>query len=300
MPRSWLAAFALVIGCSPQVIPLVPSDGDGGSASSSGGAASMGVTSVDISTTGADSSGSSSSDNPFILNPDGGGCGEGGGVFECDIWAQDCCATDKCVPWANDGGHAWNAFRCVPVAPDPAAPGEPCIAELGPVSGFDDCDATSICWNVDPDTLEGRCVPQCVGAELSPVCPDGTACVIANEGVIALCLDRCDPVMPSCVEGEQCLPIDGDFICSPTMVEPNQPGDPCSFSSDCWPQGECAPGAEVAGCGAAGCCTPYCNHLDGSGATLCAMLDPAMVCEPLYPAGDEPEGLEHLGTCRLP
>ena len=74
----------------------------------------------------------------------------------CSTFAQDCPPGFKCMPWASDGGNSWNATRCVPIAPDPNAPGEPCTVEGSGVSGLDDCDGTSMCWDVDPDTLEGR------------------------------------------------------------------------------------------------------------------------------------------------
>ena len=58
-------------------------------------------------------------------NPDTGGLEP----FDCDIWAQDCPEGEKCSAWANDGGGAWNATRCVPVDDDPDQVGEACNVE---------------------------------------------------------------------------------------------------------------------------------------------------------------------------
>ena len=79
----------------------------------------------------------------------------------CSTFAQDCPPGFKCMPWASDGGNSWNATRCVPIAPDPNAPGEPCTVEGSGVSGLDDCDGISMCWEVDPDAVEGHCVSIC-------------------------------------------------------------------------------------------------------------------------------------------
>ena len=49
----------------------------------------------------------------FILPDDGGT-----GVFECDLWGQDCPDGEKCMPWASNGG-TWNATRCSPVVDSP-------------------------------------------------------------------------------------------------------------------------------------------------------------------------------------
>src|SRR6187431_2409029 len=70
-------------------------------------------------------------DAGFIQDPDGGGVS-----IECDGWAQDCQAGEKCMPWANDGGMTWNAMRCSPLAPDPALAGEACTVEGAAFSGI--------------------------------------------------------------------------------------------------------------------------------------------------------------------
>jgi hypothetical protein len=136
-------------------------------------------------------------------------------LYECDAWLQDCPDGMKCAPFDNTGQGVWNALQCVPVDPDPAQPGGPCHAQGSGTSGIDDCDHGSICWNVDPDTLEGTCVAQCQGTVVDPSCPDGSACAIANAGVLTLCLQTCTPALEDCPPGETCHPIGEVVVCVP-------------------------------------------------------------------------------------
>lgn len=136
----------------------------------------------------------------FITDPDGGGVS-----IECSTWDQDCADGEKCGPWANDGGPVHNATRCVPLAPDPMAPGDPCVVEGSGVSGIDDCDIGVVCYDVVEKSLEGTCVEMCSGSEDSPTCPEGAWCNITNDGVLALCMpnDLCvDDGVCQCMCGE--------------------------------------------------------------------------------------------------
>src|SRR5690349_13167900 len=122
--------------------PLVASDGD----TSTGGDASTSPTTTgvppDPSTTFPGTSvGTTMTTTTTSVDVDTGilDTGEIGGDFipvpdwpfgdECDIWEEDCPEGYKCMPWANDGGNAWNATRCSPIAPDAHAPGESCTVE---------------------------------------------------------------------------------------------------------------------------------------------------------------------------
>jgi hypothetical protein len=91
------------------------------------------------------------------------------------------------MPWADDGGTEWNATKCSALDPDSKAPGEPCTAEGSGVSGVDDCEEGSMCWDVDPDTLQGFCVAFCIGTEANPSCADPElVCTILD--FLPLCL----------------------------------------------------------------------------------------------------------------
>jgi hypothetical protein len=167
------------------------------------------------------------------------------------------------MPWANDGGSVWNARRCVPLDADPKHPGDSCIVQGNAYSGWDNCDIASMCWHVDPDTLEGVCVAFCTGTEQDPVCDDPSLrCNICNDGVLILCLPHCDPLLQDCPDGEGCYWVADKFVCSPDISGPDagSAGDPCEYSSACDPGLQCFDAQYVPGCaGPAGCCAPYCD-----------------------------------------
>ncbi len=195
----------------------------------------------------------------FITDPDGGGVN-----VECDIWAQDCDEGEKCAPWANDGGSAWNATRCVPVDVDPVGVGETCVVEGSGVSGIDTCDFGSMCWDVDAETNEGTCVALCEGSPEAPTCaPEGTACSIANQGVLILCLPICNPLADECGDGEGCYSVGDAFHCAPDASgDGGGAGEPCEFVNACEDGLLCLSGDTVPGCNADACCTPTCEDGD--------------------------------------
>jgi hypothetical protein len=216
-------------------------------------------------------------------------------VIECDMFLQDCPPGEKCMPWANDGGEVWNATRCSPVADDPAGVGEPCMVEGSGTSGIDSCDYGAMCWDVDPETNEGTCVPFCMGEETNPTCPEGSVCAISNEGVLILCLPTCDPLLQSCPDGQACVPWSDTFICVPHESEgAGGPGDPCEFVDACEPGLVCMTEL-VPDCMAAGCCTALCDLTDPMPPCL-----PEHVCMPWFEPGTAPPGLENVGVCALP
>jgi hypothetical protein len=241
--------------------------------------------------TGSDSS--SGNEGSFIVDPDGSVCS-----CECDVWAQDCPRGEKCMPWVNDGGNAWNAVRCSPIDPDPAAPGEPCVAEDSGLSGRDNCELGSMCWGVDPDTLEGTCVGFCTGSEDAPVCGPDDRCSISNDGVLILCLPACDPVLADCDAGEICRPlaVQEDWVCMPAGGELAGYGEPCEDLFDCGAGLHCVPAQQMQGVAACtpeatSCCTAFCDVTDGPAGCPDAALGQA--CFEYY--ADPPLG-ETLGV----
>lgn len=253
-------------------------------------------------TTSVDSGPASTSDDG--LGDDGGfieptsGCGAGledgylahcGVGIECSAFEQNCPEGEVCRPWANDGGEAWNARRCVPVFPDASQVGEVCSVEGSGVSGIDTCDFGLMCWDVDMDTLEGTCAQLCAGTVDSPSCvdPDDT-CVVANDDALSLCLPTCDPLGPECGDGFGCYPgSDEMFVClrEGVAVEVGEVSHP-----------QCAPGTfwaseeAVAGCVEdEPCCAAYC-HLEDPKA-----CGPTADCVPFF----EPTVPSHasLGYC---
>ncbi|MEM7151455.1 MAG: ribulose phosphate epimerase [Myxococcota bacterium] len=210
---------------------------------------------------------------------------------ECNTFAQDCPAGEKCTPYADDGGGAWNSTHCTPIADSPSDIGEPCIVEGSVASGIDNCVEGAMCWNVDPQTLNGRCIPLC-GCD--PLCesPDDT-CSFQNEGVLSVCIPVCDPLLQDCPENEACYPVDDSFICAlDASGEGGGVFDPCEFINACAPGLACINGAAIPGCGGAGCCTPFCEL--GGPASQC----PAGTgCQAWFEPEAAPPGLEDVGIC---
>lgn len=227
----------------------------------------------------------------FIEDPDGGGVS-----VECSVWDQDCDDGEKCAAWANDGGSSWNAARCVPVDADPVGPGETCTVEGSGTSGIDNCDAESMCWAVDTETNEGTCVALCEGSPGAPTCaPEATACSIANNGVLILCLPICNPIADECGEGQGCFPVGEFFQCAP-VAGGGEPGDPCEFLNACDDGSACVNPTQVPGCDGNGCCSSYCDLTAEDPGCLAGQE-----CLPWYEMGQEPDAcLEGIGFCGTP
>lgn len=217
---------------------------------------------------------------------------------ECDIFAQDCPMGEKCMPWANDGGTAWNATRCTPIADNPGQPGDECAVEGSGVSGIDDCELASMCWDVDSETNTGTCVAMCTGDESNPVCEDPqTTCVTVN---VILCLPVCDPLLQDCADGQACYGIDDDYVCAPDASgEMGVFGDPCESINACDPGLFCAGAAGVPNCqGSIGCCSEFCDLDEPSGDAQCSGQAGGQECLALT---ENPQpGFEAVGGCFIP
>ncbi len=231
----------------------------------------------------------------FITPPDGGGVSN-----ECDIWAQDCAEGQKCMPWANDGGNSWNATKCSVLDANPAQPGDPCTVEGSGVSGIDNCDISSMCWNVDGETNMGVCVGFCEGSEQNPTCSDpDTGCSVSNEGVLILCLLFCDPLLQDCSMTEACYGEENGFFCSPDASGGDEGGygDACEFLNACDAGLFCAEAVSVPDCvDAAGCCSEFCDLTDP--AAMC--MGQGQECTAWYAEGQAPPGYEDVGACVIP
>lgn len=306
VPRAALLFASLLLGCSS----LIDLEGDAstgepgpqGTATTTGVPATTGVPTTGLPTT-PDSSGaeltsstdsipdeSSTTDDTvgsqFLIDPDGGS------LFKCTLLEQGCARGEKCTVWANDGGNAWNATRCVPIDVAPDGPGEPCTVEGAPVSGFDSCDGSSMCWGVDAQTLEGTCTPFCTSSADGPLCEDpGLTC--ESDGLLFLCLSVCDPLAQDCpTEGDACYVLDNTAACAADSSGAAGLFDACAFVNGCDPGLTCAAVTAVGLCddGAESCCTPFCD-LD---APTCPK---GTQCNPAFDAGAVPPGYENVGIC---
>lgn len=296
----------IAAGCGP----LVDVDDPSASASSGGSEPSSGAPDLTSSstTTSADDDGTTalSSDThepPSGYEDDGvdTGC-----AFTCPNppppppppggdWCNLSCPPDeKCMPWANDGGEQWNAVRCAPVSPRASGPGEQCYVEGSQWTGIDSCDESSLCWQVDPKTNEGTCHAFCGAQDGEPLCSSGEDCVVIPPNV-PLCVVSCDPLAPTCGEGQRCLPSGSGFTCLAHDGTGVALGEPCDAPEAC-ADGLCAfdPAFSCGNAPGQGCCAAPC---DVNAPGLCD--GPGSSCEAWFPFRPPPE-LAHLGACALP
>ncbi|MCH9681605.1 MAG: ribulose phosphate epimerase [Deltaproteobacteria bacterium] len=236
----------------------------------------------------------------FVPEHDGG---QGG--FVCDLFTQDCPEGQKCMPWADDGGGAWNATRCSPIADNPGEPGDPCMVEGSDTSGVDDCELGSVCWDVDPKTNTGTCVGMCTGTRGNPVCEDpDTQCSIDGGSAVMWCLPVCDPLQQDCPQDQACYPVSSSWVCAPDASgDMGAHGDPCEFINVCNPGLICFGVAATPDCtGSAGCCAEVCDITDPAGDAQCTGAPDGQTCQSWYESRDEVPlpGYEDVGVCALP
>ena len=229
--------------------------------------------------------------------------------IECNLLTQDCPVGHKCMAWADDGGGAWNATHCTPIAEDPMPVDGPCHVVGAETSGIDDCEFGAICYDVDPETLEGTCVPMCVGSddidgELYCEDPD-RFCYVSGDGAIIPCLPLCDGVAQDCPAGDACYAVSEHWSCAPDASgDAGAYGDPCEYINVCDPGLLCLdpsvvpPGLPCEG--ASGCCTEVCNLDDPAGDQQCAGAAGGQQCVPWYEDGEAPIVIEHVGVCAVP
>jgi hypothetical protein len=214
---------------------------------------------------------------PFGPNPvEGFVCAIGYGP--CNLWIQNCVADEKCSPTGSDTFWDWPA-ECQPGMGE-AGPGDPCTIEDGIYSGEDDCEKRAMCWDVDPVTLEGTCVPLCRNNPIEPECPEGDRCVMTDPMDFAVCLPPCDPFAPGCTPDQLCTAVGENLACVPAAPVLAGQGEACEHPNDC-----------VAGLAC----------IDGSCAAFCDLDLPLcpgnQTCERFYGFFATPPGLEHVGLC---
>jgi hypothetical protein len=217
---------------------------------------------------------------------------------------QDCPQGEKCMPWANDGGNAWNDAKCVPVEGEGQV-GDPCTVQMDAVSGLDDCDAGLMCYNVQLDTMMGTCYELCGGSPAAPSCDTAdSVCAIYNEGFLPLCLTQCDPVLQDCPGGEDlCLASPGgsEFVCILDALPGAEGGwgTACNFLNACDSGLFCADPSVVPGCADAGCCAEFCDLSAPDPDAECTGQADGAQCLPWW-SDNPPPGYDHVGFCGLP
>jgi hypothetical protein len=305
--RRRVVAFVLMSACATES-PSGTSSFSATIASTDEGAASgettdAGGTGAETSTGAAGSEGldegttAAADTASFVPQPDAGG------TIECDIWTQDCPAGEKCMPYAS-GTMSWDATRCSPVDAMPNQVGDPCTVVGNDSTGEDDCVLGAMCFAVDPESNEGVCYAMCQGSEANATCEDPAhVCSISNEGVLALCLPSCNPLLQDCpMAGVAlgCYPVQGieGFVCWPDYsFDQGGFGDPCEYFNYCDVGLFCGIPEALPGCVATACCNEYC---DITGATPCSGAADGQECIAWYDAGQAPPGYEDVGYCGLP
>jgi hypothetical protein len=198
---------------------------------------------------------------------------------------QDCAEGEKCVAYASQGG-AWDDTKCVPVTGDNMV-GEACMS-AGVVESTDDCDENGMCFAFDDQGL-GTCYGFC---GLEEACPDGQSCLVSNDESIALCLDECVPHhSENCAAGTVCFPVDEVFMCLPVPALP--PDSPCFLGDYCALGQACVPASELDSCAGESCCTDWCDTAEPD------PCESPLTCQPYWPQGRAPAGLETAGVCKL-
>lgn len=231
---------------------------------------------------------------PIDHEPRSSGSGSAGGPKEpatCEVFAQDCPDGEKCVPFILYG-REYNDTKCVPVTGSGMA-GEPCTYG-GPAEATDNCDEDTACWDINNEWM-GTCTPFCRGTPNYPICPPGTACLHSNDGVIAFCVNYCNPLTQTCSAGEGCFWSGESFECLPT-TEDIPLGQPCDYVNDCAKGLMCVIAASLPDCAGAACCAQICD-LD-CGADSCDQ--PGTACVALHEAGRAPPGDADIGVCLRP
>jgi hypothetical protein len=232
-------------------------------------------------------------ENPFIIKPDGGTTG----TIDCDVFKQDCDPGQKCTAWAEGGGGAWNATKCVDITGD-GAPGEPCTTIGGGVSGMDDCRLGAMCWDVNIEN-QGVCIALCTGTPDAPVCPPKSRCAIGQEGILNLCIPTCDPLLQDCPGDDLCIPNGDSFLCVlDASGEMGAINDPCEFANAC-DQGLVCLNTAIASAacqqGLQGCCQPFCKFPDSP------CPNPDQECLQWFdPMMEFPPEYENVGICAIP
>lgn len=221
----------------------------------------------------------------------------GGGEIDCDPSAQDCAEGDKCTAYAKMMVDTWDANKCVPVTGDGVA-GDPCTVDGGIATGIDDCAKGYICLNQKDDGTEGYCVEFCTPEMACPNTSGGAGyCLVANEGVLPICLDLCDPLTQDCPGLGACYVGDNNYICyGPDPVDTDGlEGAECNFLNACAKGLNCNEASTVDGCmtDQYGCCNPFCALDEANPCTA------PEVCTAVY--GEmQPPGYENVGLCALP
>lgn len=313
---SYLVLVLLAAACGPSVGEPATGDGSGsGDGATTNKPDTQPSTTTSVTTTTSTSTSTStttgvststgldtgSTDAGFITDPDVGSCGpQPDGTWDCS-WCHpafvSCPEGEKCAPELS-GGYL-STTQCVTVPGDGAAVGEACSVMGIPLSGYDDCAAGAMCWDLAPGTLDGTCVEFCYEGDPT-ACAAGEVCMSSSLFSPYVCMTRCDPFDPvECGVDEVCRGIGLELVCVPSGVLPQ--GLWCEAEDMFCTEAEfCAFSGNQQGCAETRCCTSWCDLSAADPDAACAAEEPAHVCRPFSHPVEPPAGYEHVGHCGLP
>ncbi len=303
--RAWAVPVLAVVaaGCGPRPAIDAPAYGGGDLPTSTGSDDPVAPTTMSAGT-GSGGGTATGTSAGFVTTRGDDPWGDDGS--SCSTYLQDCPEGQKCMLWDGGVGDIDNYSRCVVVAADPRQPGEPCTVVDHYGSGLDNCDVGSFCSYVDPETLEGECVPYCTGNLEHLTCTDPDRVCFVTSGAFTACFRKCDPLVQDCGDRQICT-VTGYSDMPPACLwdasDGTQPsGAPCEYVNTCNPGNACVSSELVPGCPGYNCCTPFCDMTDPGADAFCASLfdDPEIACRPYDDPGCAPEEYDWLGLCRLP
>lgn len=231
-----------------------------------------------------------SGNNDFVVLPDGGA------TNTCDPAEQDCPEGEKCTGVViEQGACCVDANQCVPLMGDKQV-GDACVR----TQDNDDCAEGLFCMTkTSGSTGDGVCLAFCDAADQDCAedgLPDAT-CVSFNDGTLPLCQDDCDPLLQDCSPTLGCYGVGTQgFVCSLPGYDDGlgNDGDMCFTIQSCKPGLQCTATEVLDGCGAARCCTPFCDLAE---ADPCSAPE---ACVAYFEAGTAPPGYENVGLCVIP
>lgn len=215
---------------------------------------------------------------------------------ECSIWLQDCPEGLKCSPYSHS--DTFDASRCVEIDDQPVQLHEPCTTKEHQYSGLDNCDKGLLCWDTNPETLDGFCYAHCSGSVEQPLCPVPlNHCITPLGDVFNLCTLGCNPVGQTCTEGYRCDALggfDNGFSCQQDMgLGQGKPLDACSQNSDCSKGLACVSSIFAEECLGDMCCLPFCDT--NNNGVECPGNE--QVCLPWFSDGEVPPSFLNIGVC---
>jgi hypothetical protein len=308
----WTAA--LLMACSGRVPQSTDEDGSEGGSSTSVTQGSETGSSASSSSSSEEETGSVGCEDGLEECPDGscvdpGGfipdpypcCdydGECAGDGHCDPTAQDCPDGEKCTAYLMTPGYCcWDANKCVPVIGDKDV-GEPCTR----VGDNDDCARGMICVGAPiAEDGPGWCVAFCGDFDSPDPCVSEWAnqpnadCFAYADGVFPHCIQKCDPLLQECPNGQGCYPGPWGFACTPEGGAAE--GDPCTDINGCQAGLLCIPWQMQEGCAGDSCCTSICDCSNPND-PICT--EPGEQCICYYEQGEAPNGYDDTGMCFVP